>query len=222
MGAVTKDMILEDLSGTVIGRLTLIKKLPKITGRAIKYRCVCECGNTKDICSTSLKNGDTKSCGCLRTEMTIERETIHGHKSKGGCSDEYITWVSMKERCYNKNNKRYNCYGGRGIKVCQRWLHSFPNFFMDMGKRTSKKHSIDRINVNGNYTPSNCRWATKKEQQRNQRTNRWFEYKGIKLILSDWAKKLKVDKASIYYQLSKNRGFDYIAEYFINKHKIKI
>lgn len=142
-----------------------------------KYKCLCECGNYTIVSTANLKNKTTKSCGCYNRELKAER----GRKQlyKDGLSNHplYPTWSSMKARCYNKNNNRYKHYGGRGIKVCDRWKNSFKNFLEDMGEKPSKNHSLDRINVNGNYEPENCKWATGSEQAINKR--QITQYKNI-------------------------------------------
>jgi hypothetical protein len=135
-----------------------------ISGRYKKVKCICDCGNTGTYYLCNLKSGKTKSCGCLYNETRVGN-----YKHGGTGTREYSIWKAMKRRCYNKNVKDYPNYGGRGIIVCDRWLNSFENFISDMGKKPSAEYSIDRIDVNGNYEPSNCRWATPKEQRLNQR-----------------------------------------------------
>jgi hypothetical protein len=218
---VNKEGIVEDLSGSKFGQLLVIRKLPKISNIAVSYICLCDCGIYKNIQAQSLKNGVTKSCGCLRIKATKERCQTHGNRVNRHKTDEYVAWTSMKERCYNEKNTHYKRYGGRGIIVCDRWRHSFEIFLADMGKKPSPKHSIDRIDNDGNYEPSNCRWATKKMQYSNRSDNRWLEYKGVRLILSDWSRKLKIDNASMYYQLSKNT-FEESVEYFVSKKGITL
>lgn len=109
---------------------------------------------------------------------------------------EYTSWAGMKQRCTNKKHKEYKNYGGRGISFCQRWK-VYENFIFDMGKKPSKKHSLDRINNNGNYMPSNCRWATKRQQTHNRRRTVWVEYKGVKMPLHCWKKKLHMSSRKI-------------------------
>lgn len=120
----------------------------------------------------------------------------HGQANRKRTTPEYSAWLHMKDRCLNPKNKMFSNYGGRGISVCERWINSFQFFFEDMGKKPTSKHSIDRIDNDGNYEPSNCRWATYKTQLRNNRRNRWYEYNGNKMVLQDWA-----DKWGINYQL---------------------
>jgi hypothetical protein len=128
--------------------------------------CVCDCGSVRVVLSQSLRTGKSVSCGCYSTEVNKARAR-HGHNRKGHKSRTYTTWNMMTQRCLNPNNDRYYDYGGRGITVCERWL-DFANFLADMGERPEGT-SIDRIDVNGNYEPTNCRWATSAEQGTNKR-----------------------------------------------------
>lgn len=138
--------------------------------RSILWVCKCDCGNKIIVESTALKNGKTQSCGCLQRKNISDRNMKHGHSSKGKLSPTYISWASMLTRCNNENATNYRHYGGRKILVCDRWK-VFENFLQDMGERPEKT-SIDRINVNGNYEPNNCRWATQLTQNLNKRKSK--------------------------------------------------
>jgi hypothetical protein len=125
----------------------------------------------------------------------------HGHAPKGKVhSPEYKTWRRMRSRCLIKSTERYPRYGGRGIKICDRWMgkDGFRNFFLDVGRRPSDKHSIDRIDVNGNYEPSNCRWATIKEQSQNRTSNVFIEYKGDKYCIEEWVRRSGIPRTTFY------------------------
>lgn len=155
-------------SGDKYGRFTIIEEVePHIqpNGKSNRqFRCSCSCGNERIIHLSSLRTGNSRSCGCYLKEITSQLKTKHGK----GYHYLYQTWTNMKQRCYNTNIRNYKHYGGRGIKVCDRWLESFLNFLEDMGERPSGM-SLDRINNDGNYEPSNCRWATNEQQNKNRR-----------------------------------------------------
>ena len=167
-------------SGDKFGRLTLLHSFVE-NGRR-KWLCRCNCGNEKIILQQSLPGGNTKSCGCLR----VERNFVHG----GYYLPEYGIWAGMKNRCCRPKSRDYEFYGGRGIIVCERWMNSFQNFYADMGSRPSKSHSLDRIDGNKNYEPSNCRWATPSEQNNNKRDNHLITFRGETLNETEWRRKL--------------------------------
>lgn len=141
------------------------------------FSVVCECGTKKEIEAHAVKSGLVKSCGCLAVEKARVLNFRHG-----GCgTPEYNSWTAMRQRCNNPNTNSYKNYGARGIKVCERW-NTFAQFFADMGQKPSERHSLDRINVYGDYEPSNCRWATPEEQARNQRVCKCPCYCGARTV----------------------------------------
>lgn len=148
------------------------------------WNCRCDCGNEKEVRADSLKSGRSQSCGCLRKERVIETQTKHNNTKGHNKTPEYNSWAAMKARCYNQNFKQFPDYGGRGVIVCDRWKDSFEDFLIDMGEKPTPNHSIDRIDVNGNYEPENCRWTDRTSQQRNQRIriDNTTGYRGVAFI----------------------------------------
>jgi hypothetical protein len=195
-----------DLTGSVIGRLTVLRHAGRqfVGGRMRHcWEVRCECGNTLVIDTGPLRDGRTRSCGCLRTEMIVARSTKHGFGGRTTRTAEYRIWRGMKQRCSDPNCLAWPDYGGRGIAVCDRWKNDFEAFLADMGPRPSARHSIDRIDVNGHYEPGNCRWATQKEQCRNTRRNRFIEVDGKRALLIEWAERLGVDASVVEGRLAR-------------------
>jgi len=155
--------------GQRFGRLTVMKLMdhPANNGASL-WRCVCDCGKDTIVMAANLRSGITKSCGCLKIERIIESNTTHGHAGGNGKNKTrtYAAWSYAIKRCTSSSCERFKNYGGRGISVCDRWRHSFENFLADMGE-CPIGFSIERIDVDGNYEPSNCTWIPMKDQAKN-------------------------------------------------------
>lgn len=143
----------------------------------------CDCGVEKPIIIASIRSGLTLSCGCYNSEKTVLMYTKHGARSNGERQPEYSVWEGMRARCRNPKDSHFHLYGGKGVSVCERW-NSYANFLDDMGRRPSDLHSIERNDSNGNYEPSNCRWATQIEQCNNTSRNRFVEIDGQRMTLA--------------------------------------
>jgi hypothetical protein len=185
------------------GRLTTIGPkfvLSNKQSRAYQV-CQCDCGKHVVCQADCLRNGNTQSCGCLQKERTSAVNTTHGLSR----TPEHKRWKGMIGRCHNPNQSNYSCYGGRGIKVCERWLgpNGYQNFLADMGRRPSDKHSIDRIDVNGDYCPENCRWATRTQQNNNTRRNIVLTHAGRSMTMAEWSREVGMPPTMIKQRLKR-------------------
>lgn len=162
------------------------------------WLCRCDCGTERAVKPFDLTSGKSKSCNCLRDEGNRVRHIKHGQSG----SPEYTAWLGMRERCTNPNTKQWKDYGGRGIKVCRRW-ETFENFLEDMGEKPSPEHTLDRKNNDGNYTPKNCRWATRAVQNNNRRSKRLVTFNGVTKSITEWTQSLGLASGALQNRLSR-------------------
>lgn len=179
------------MEGQRFSRLVVVRPAARDKRGNARWHCHCDCGGTATVQSGALRNGHTKSCGCLHREKSTKHGKV-GHRV-------YEVWNSMRDRCLNANHPSFACYGGRGINVCERW-HKIENFVADMGDPPDGM-SLDRIDNDGNYEPSNCRWATRKQQSRNTRQNVVLVHRGQTLCVTEWAEIIGVPRETIYTRL---------------------
>ena len=178
-------------AGDTFHRWTVVSRGEKDKKGRTQWLCKCECGQHRSLLGCKLKSGHSKSCGCYSRDRTVERSFKHGAARRGNNTPEFKAWQRMLGRCFLSTDHKYSDYGGRGITVCDEWK-SFSTFLSDMGTRPSAEHSLDRINVNGDYCPENCRWATLDQQANNKRRTIVLGYQGIVRTLSDWARVLEL------------------------------
>jgi hypothetical protein len=189
-----------DLLGQRFGRLVAMEFIKG--GNNLKrasWRCECDCGNIVIVIGYSLRSKHTKSCGCLQKERVSETHTTHGQLKGGLATKTYHTWAGIIQRCNNPRDKSFKDYGGRGIKVCKRWL-KFENFYADVGD-VPDGMTIERINNNGDYEPENWRWATMLEQGSNKRNNVWIEYGGEIKTIAQWARSCGIRRDIIRHRI---------------------
>lgn len=199
----------QDLTGRTFGRLIAVEYAGRNRTGISSWHCVCSCGAKKTATTKLLLRGTTRSCGCLAIEGLVDRSTRHGHATGRKPSGEYVSHKAMLERCRDEEREHY---GAVGIKVCDRWRYGdggktgFECFLEDMGPKPSKLHSIDRLNVNGDYEPRNCRWATDKQQIRNRTNTRFVVYRGDRMALGDAAEKAGLPIGTVRQRL--DSGWD--------------
>lgn len=188
----------KDLTGKVFGRLIVLGKSERMSGRKSYWYCRCECGKQKEIRSDCLTRSvkPVKSCGCIRDEQAVVN-IVKNHSHKESRTHLHYLWIRMKQRCTNPKTNRFEDYGGRGIKVCDEWLN-YENF-RDFAYKSGYKEglSIERIDVNGDYEPSNCTWIPFAEQANNRRTTVWVEYNNKKQNLKQWSDELNINYGTL-------------------------
>ena len=187
-----------DLTGRRFGRLTVIQRSENGKDGRAKWLCVCDCGCSTIVRGDRLRSGKTTSCGCLAIETRRNIHFTHGHSG----TRVYNIWQGMKKRCYNPKNAHYNRYGGRGIAVCEEWLHNFQVFYnwaMANGYRDDL--SIDRIDNDKDYSADNCRWVTCKENNNNTSSNKLICINGTTMTLKQWSEKKHVNYSTVRYRI---------------------
>lgn len=196
------------LAGEVYGRWTVLREGDPLPSQR-RVWCRCECGTEAQVAVSSLRNGRSRSCGCLHAEVAGEQarqmRLRHGATRGHDKTPEYSVWSGMHRRCTNPKAKHFAIYGGRGITVCSRWAR-FEEFLADMGPRPGPEYSIERKDRNGNYEPGNCVWATAKVQGNNTSRNRFLEIRGERLTIAQWAERSGTPAGHIWARL--NRGWD--------------
>ena len=180
--------VAKDITGQRFSRLVVLERAGSNKDGHAVWKCLCDCGEHTWAIGKLLRTGHTRSCGCLQKEIARKNKTTHGMAAKGrGKGTAYYSWLAMRQRCEQPNHSEYRYYGARGIKVCPEWSN-YQTFVKDMGERPSAKHSIERIDNDKGYEPSNCRWATATEQSYNRRSTILIEYKGEVKNALEWSK----------------------------------
>lgn len=184
------------------GRWTVIRQGPAAKAGHPQWECQCVCGTVRDVRQSEIVSGRSQSCGCLASELSSQRLTAHGMYG----TPEYQSWSAMKKRCQNPNDQAYHHYGGRGISVCDKW-QTFEGFYEDMGNRPTSDHSLDRVDNDGDYDPSNVRWATTQEQSWNRRTCTMIAFAGMSRSVSEWCHLLGVNYGRTLNRLRRGTSF---------------
>ncbi len=190
-------MAAHDITGQRFENLIAVKKVGKKKNGNSVWLFVCDCGGSVETESYSVKTGKVRSCKTCGAIRSRTASITHGMTN----SSEYRIWTGMKTRCFNQNSRAFKDYGGRGVTMCESWACSFDAFLADMGPRPSDMHSIDRVDVNGNYDPSNCRWATKEDQANNKRTNRIVESSAGKKTVAEAAREAGLTYGCLHHRL---------------------
>lgn len=188
-----------DVVGQRHSRWTVVSVAEPGERGGVLVDCVCDCGSTRTMYLAEVQRGKPQSCGCLTLDVNRARMRTHGHAAKHNMSPAYRSWADMVKRCTVSTSTGFHKYGGRGIKVCSRWM-SFEGFLADMGDRPAGK-TLDRIDNEGNYEPGNCRWATPAEQARNTRRTRLLTIDGETLCLADWAARVGIKRQTLYRRI---------------------
>lgn len=187
-----------DITGQTFGRLTALSRVGSLGG-AVLWLCDCVCGNRTTCTAKRLRSGNTKSCGCLSSEVIADRNrnaSTHGKTN----TPTFTAWVNMKQRCTNPKHKSYHRYGGRGITICERWLSSFEAFLEDMGEKPDGAQ-LDREDNTRGYTPDNCRWVTPEQNSNNREVCRFIEYMGKRQTIAQWAREIGCSRQALRFRI---------------------
>jgi hypothetical protein len=213
----------KDLEGKKFGRWVVIKFLENSHGKWL-CKCSCEKGIVKEVYGVNLVKGISKSCGCYMREKATSDSTTHGLSN----TKLYYRWLDMHQRCYNSKYKRYKDWGGRGIKVCERWNkcnpQGFLNYYDDISKmagKETKDFTLDRIDNDKDYCPENVRWASKKDQRLNQRSYRikYYECEGVVKTQKEWANFLNIHASNIIYWFKRGKDFSWVYNHYLNMNR---
>lgn len=185
-----------DLTGMRFGRLEVVSRAENCNDGAVRWNCVCDCGNTRIVSGSNLKKGHTTSCGCLRREKAHEKADHRMSRTR-----LYSIWRDMKTRCYNVNAPNYKNYGGKGIRVCDEWLEPTKFFDWALESGYSDELTLERVSLDGNYEPRNCKWITLSEQQRNKTTSRLVEINGQSRCLEEWCEIFNMPYKTVHHRI---------------------
>lgn len=206
-----------DITGQRFGRLVAINAKEKDKYGAYLWTCQCDCGNVIKSYSWDLKNGRTKSCGCFK----LDNITAFNYKHGNCYTRIYRIWLGMKDRCTNPKNNSYHNYGGRGITICENWKNDFNSFYnWAISNGYNDTLSIERIDVNGNYCPENCKWATISEQNNNTRRSILITYNGETKTLKEWSSSFKLNYSTVYSRYKKGNTIEEIFNDYVRPKKL--
>lgn len=193
------------MTGQRFGILTVVERAGSDSRKRAMWKCRCDCGNESVVHGSNLRRNHTTSCGCSISAKIGIRSTTHGHSVGGQVTATFRVWCEMIRRCTNRRCKSYPNYGGRGITVCAEWLNDFAAFLEHIGQKPTPQYQIDRIDNNKGYEPGNVRWATRIQQMRNKRTNRFITHDGETMTVAAWAERTGMKSCTLTMRL--NRGW---------------
>jgi len=202
-----------DINNHVFNGVKVVSRHGLANGKAT-WECLCPCGEIFIALGTTLRNGKTKGCRSCNKSRVISAITKHGYSG----TREYHSYNSMKERCYNPKNKRFSRYGGRGIKVCDKWLNSFSAFIADMGDMPGNNYTLERLNFDLDYCPENCVWATKEQQANNRSNNHFITIDGKTMTLTAWSRKTNIHRSVLLRRIRRGlKNLDLIKKHHVQK-----